>query len=73
MGKVIEVVYENGVFKPVKKVTLPEKTQGKVIVEEKLMGNIEEISREIDEVLKETKVDKDPLEVLLEMRKRQWD
>jgi len=74
MEKVIEVVYENGVFKPVKKVTLPEKTQGKVIIKEKLMGDIEEISREIDEVLKETKIDEeDPLEVLLEMRKRLWD
>lgn len=36
--KVIEVIYEDGVFKTVKKVTLPEKTRGKVVVEEKLMG-----------------------------------
>lgn len=73
MGKVIEVVYEDGVFKPVKKVALPEKTRGKVIVDEKLMGDIEEISKEIDEVLKETKIDEDPLDVLLETRKREWD
>lgn len=73
MGKVIEVVYENGVFKPVKKVTLPEKIRGKVIIEEKLMGDIEEISEKIDKVLKEVKIEEDPLEVLLEMRKRPWD
>ena len=73
MGKVIEVVYEDGVFKPIKKIALPEKIRGKVIVEEKLMGDIEEISKEIDEVLKETKIDEDPLKVLLEMRKRPWD
>ncbi|WP_290597233.1 MULTISPECIES: antitoxin family protein [unclassified Archaeoglobus] len=73
MEKVVEVIYENGVFKPIKKVALPEKTRGKVIVEEKLVGDIEEVSRKIDEVLKETRIDEDPLEVLLEMRKRPWD
>ncbi len=73
MEKIIDVVYENGVFKPIKKVTLPEKTRGKVILEEKLMGDIEEISRDIDEVLKETKISEDPLEVLFEMRRRPWD
>ena len=73
MGKVIEVVYENGVFKPVKKVTLPEKIRGRVIIEEKLMGDIEEISKEIDKILKEVEIEEDPLEVLLEMRKRPWD
>ncbi len=73
MGKVIEVIYENGVFKPVKRATLPEKTRGKVIIEEKLMGDIEEISKKVEEVLKETKIEGDPLEILLEMRKRPWD
>lgn len=73
MAKVIEVIYENGVFKPVKKVTLPEKIQGKVIVEEKLMGDVEKTLKDIDEILKEIKIEEDPLEVLLEMRKRPWD
>ncbi len=35
MAKVVEVVYDNGVFKPAKKVILPKKTRGKVIIEEK--------------------------------------
>lgn len=73
MAKVIEVVYEDGVFKPAKKVYLPEKIRGKVIIEEKVMGDIGDILKEIDEVLKEKKIEEDPLEVLLEMRKRPWD
>jgi len=32
MGKVIEVVYENGVFKPLQKVELKEGERGKVII-----------------------------------------
>ncbi len=73
MEKVVEVIYEDGVFKPIKKITLPEKTRGKVIIEEKLVSDIEEISKKIDEILKENKIDEDPLEILLEMRKRPWD
>ena len=73
MARIIEVVYENGVFKPAKKVALPKKTRGKVIIEEKMMGDIEEISKKIDEILNEAEIDEDPLEVLLEMRKRPWD
>ena len=37
------------------------------------MGDIEEISKKVEEVLKETKIEEDPLEILLEMRKRPWD
>jgi len=33
MGEIIEVIYENGVFKPLKKINLPNNTRGKVIVE----------------------------------------
>ena len=73
MVNVIEVVYENGVFKPMKKVTLPEKAKGKVIIEERVMGDIEEIIEEIDKALEEADISEDPLEVLLEMRKRTWD
>jgi len=69
--KVIEVIYENGVFKSVKSVILPEKTKGKVVVEEKVVkDDIEELSKEVDEILKETEIEE---EVLLEMRKRPWD
>ena len=73
MGKIIEVIYEDGVFKPLEKVILPEKIRGKVIIEEKLMGDIEGISEEVDKILKEVRIEEDPLEVLLEMRKRPWD
>jgi len=73
MTKVIEVIYENGIFKPAKKISLPEKTKGKVIIEEKVMGDIESLSKKVDEILKDTRIDEDPLEVLLEMRKRPWD
>jgi len=73
MGKIIEVIYEDGVFKPLEKVILPEKIRGKVIIEEKLMGDIEGISEEVDKILKEVGIEEDPLEVLLEMRKRPWD
>lgn len=34
MPKVIEVVYENGVFKPLGKVNLPEKTRLKIKIED---------------------------------------
>ena len=73
MGKVIEVIYEDGVFKPLEKVNLPEKIRGKVVIEEKLMGDIEGISEEVDKILKEVRIEEDPLEVLFEMRKRPWD
>ena len=33
MTKVIEVIYENGVFKPLEKVNLPEKTRLKIKIE----------------------------------------
>jgi len=41
MSKVIEVVYENGVFKPIGKVDLPEKTRLKIRIED-----IEELLKE---------------------------
>jgi len=37
------------------------------------MGDIEGISEEVDKILKEVRIEEDPLEVLLEMRKRPWD
>ena len=36
MPKIIEVIYENGVFKPLQKADLKEKTKGKVIITEGL-------------------------------------
>ena len=68
------MIYEDGVFKPLKKVKLPEKTRGKVIVEEKkLTDDVEKLSKDIDEILEHVEIDEDPLKILLEMRNRSWD
>ncbi|WP_099209474.1 antitoxin family protein [Thermococcus henrietii] len=56
----VEVVYENGVFKPLKKVNLKEGTHGKVIVELGLADIIEKFSE---------KVEKDALKEFLEERR----
>ena len=72
MAKVIEVIYEKGVFKPLQEINLPEKVKGKVIIEEKVMGDIEEFVEKIDEILKNAKIKEDPLKILLETRNRQW-
>jgi len=56
----IEVVYENGVFKPLKKVKLKEGTHGKVIVKMGIADIIENFSR---------KVKKDALQEFLEERR----
>lgn len=55
----VEVVYENGVFKPLKKVNLKEGTHGKVIVELGLADIIEKFGE---------KVEKDALREFLEER-----
>ena len=41
MPKIIEVIYENGVFKPLEKVDLPEKTRLKIKIE-----NIDDLLKE---------------------------
>ena len=56
----VEVVYENGVFKPVKKVNLKEGTHGKVIIEPGLADVIESFGK---------KVKKDALKEFLEERR----
>ena len=45
----IEVVYENGVFKPLKKVHLKEGVRGKVIINLGIADIIEKFSRKVDE------------------------
>lgn len=56
----VEVVYENGVFKPLKKVNLKEGTHGKVILELGLADIIERFGE---------KVEKDALREFLEERR----
>ena len=44
-------------FRPLEKVSLPEKTEAEVIIKEKLIEeNIEKISKEVDEILKEVRI-----------------
>jgi len=58
----IEVIYENGVFKPVKKVNLKEKEKVKI----KVVGDIVEKTRGI------IKIDKKSLDKLLEEVEDEW-
>ncbi len=46
--KAIEVVYENGVFKPVKRVDLPEGVRLTVLIED--FGEIDELSRRVKNI-----------------------
>ncbi|WP_211247061.1 antitoxin family protein [Methermicoccus shengliensis] len=54
--KAIEVVYENGVFKPIKKVDLPEGIKLTVLVEE--FGEIDEISNRVKNIAGEASREK---------------
>ncbi len=50
----IEVIYEDGVFKPLKKVKLKEGVKGKVVVQAGIADILEKFSRKVDkDVLKE--------------------
>ena len=70
MEKIIEVVYEGGVFKPLEKVDLPEKTRLKIRIETAKPFGILEIAREFRKKIKVDEIKEDPLQVLLEMRSR---
>ncbi len=70
MEKIIEVVYENGVFKPLEKVDLPEKTRLRIRIETAKPFGILEIAREFRKKIKVDEIKEDPLQVLLEMRSR---
>lgn len=69
MAKIIEAIYEKGVFKPLQKVELKEGEKVRLRIE-KEKGLVELIEK-LSEKFKGVK--EDPLEVLLEMRKRSWD
>jgi len=54
MGKVIEVIYENGVFKPLEKVDLKEGRKIKIEIREGIADILERFSRRVDrDILKE--------------------
>ena len=46
MGKVIEAIYENGVFKPLEKIDLPEKTKLRIKIKVVKPSGILEIAKE---------------------------
>jgi len=69
MGKVIEAVYEDGVFKPLKKVDLPEKTKLRIRIEAVKPSGILDIVKEFRKKINLEEM-KDPLQVLLETRDR---
>ncbi|WP_202318943.1 antitoxin family protein [Archaeoglobus neptunius] len=71
MGKVIEAIYEKGVFRPLEKVDLREGERVKIRVERTKSGDLPEFIDKLSEKFKDVEID--PLEVLLEMRKRPWD
>ena len=60
MGKVIEVVYENGVFKPLKEVSLKEGEKLRIEIKESLVDKLKKYR---------IKVDTDVLEEFLEERR----
>ncbi len=60
MGRVIEVIYENGVFKPLEKVDLKEGRKVKIEIREGIADVLERFSR---------KVSKDALKEFLEERR----
>ncbi len=60
---VIEAVYEGGVFRPLRKVDLPEGKRVKVVVEESIV----DVARRLREKVRRD-VKEDPIDVLLRMR-----
>ena len=71
MGIVIEAIYENGVFKPLRKVDLRDGTVVRLRIESVKSKGLMEVIEELSEKFKDVK--EDPLEILLEMRGRSWD
>jgi len=70
MAKVIEVVYENGVFKPLEKVDLTEKTKLRIRIEAVKPSGILDIVKEFRSKINLEEIKEDPLQILLEMRDR---
>ncbi|MGB7531844.1 MAG: antitoxin family protein [Halobacteriota archaeon] len=64
MQKTIEVVYEDGVFKPLEKVEMEEKTNLRIRIES---GGLYELIEELSEMFRDVK--EDPLKILLENRR----
>jgi len=71
MAKIIEAIYENGVFKPLQKVDLKDGEVVRLRIESVKSKGLIEVIEKLSEKFKDVK--EDPLEILLEMRRRPWD
>ncbi len=71
MTKIIEAIYENGVFKPLQKVDLKDGEVVRLRIESVKSKGLIEVIEKLSEKFKDVK--EDPLEILLEMRWRPWD
>ena len=71
MVKIIEAIYENGVFKPLQKVDLKEGEVVRLRIESVKSKGLIEVIETLSEKFKD--VENDSLEVLLEMRRGSWD
>ena len=71
MTKIIEAIYENGVFKPLQKVDLKDGEVVRLRIESVKSKGLIEVIEKLSEKFKDVK--EDPLEILLEMRRRPWD
>ncbi len=70
MEKVIEAIYENGVFKPLERVDLPEKTKLRIRIEAVKPSGILDTAKEFRKKINLEEIKEDPLQVLLEIRDR---
>ena len=58
MPKIIEVIYENGVFKPLERVDIPEGSKLKIVVED--FSEIDRIHEDIKKITREISKEKNP-------------
>lgn len=65
MAKIIEVIYEKGVFKPLKKVDLPEGSKLVILLED--FSEIDKISEDVKKITGEV-----PKEKILEVLDEAW-
>jgi predicted DNA-binding antitoxin AbrB/MazE fold protein len=72
MAKEIEVIYEDGVFKPLGKVNFPESAKMRIRIEPVKPKGLLKLVEELEQKQKEEGIEvrEDPLEVLIRMRKR---
>jgi predicted DNA-binding antitoxin AbrB/MazE fold protein len=72
MAKEIEVIYEEGVFKPLEKVDFQERTKIRIRIEPIKPKGLLKLAEEFEKKQKEEgiEIEEDPLEILIRMRER---